>query len=422
MEAKRVLVTGGTSGLGLAMAEALARSGAAVALTSRSAQRAAEAAARLPGAAGIECDARDQASVARAVEDAWSRLGGIDMLVNNAGIGMRTVNPRFLSEPQPFWKVSPDGFRAVTDTNLTGYFLVAREVTPRMLVAGHGRIVNISMNHATMTRAGFVPYGPSRAGAESLSRIMAADLSGSDVTVNMLLPGGATRTGMIPPGGEDLPLLDPAIMGPPIVWLASAGADDVHDERIVATEFANWLQRRQAQASSLQELAEPEDVADAGLHLHASGQPGAGERVDVLGQFEDDGAGGGHPDVGRRVGGAGFLDRVRHAPRPEAGDERDIQVGHAAGERAPREEGIALFRVQLGEPAGQLLECLAAFLGRGHRGFTPRIVGTVAFNAEVSADGDTMIEDRGEEDGRGYGHHGPGRPGRSWRRTGRGIR
>jgi NAD(P)-dependent dehydrogenase (short-subunit alcohol dehydrogenase family) len=250
VEAKRVLVTGGTSGLGLAMAEALAQAGATVAVTGRSAQRAAEAAAALPDAIGIECDVRDEASVARAVAEAWSRLGGIDMLVNNAGIGMRTVNPNFLTEPQPFWKVSPDGFRAVIDTNLTGYFLMAREVTPRMLITGQGRIVNISMNHSTMTRPGFVPYGPSRAGAESLSRIMAADLRGTGVTVNMLLPGGATRTGMIPPGADDLPLLDPAIMGPPIVWLASDAAENVTDERIVATEFGSWLQHRQAQASS----------------------------------------------------------------------------------------------------------------------------------------------------------------------------
>jgi NAD(P)-dependent dehydrogenase (short-subunit alcohol dehydrogenase family) len=250
VEAKRVLVTGGTSGLGLAMAEALARAGATVAVTGRSAQRAAEAAAALPGAIGTECDVRDEASVARAVAEVWSRLGGIDMLVNNAGIGMRTVNPAFLTEPQPFWKVSPDGFRDVIDTNLTGYFLMAREVTPRMLIAGHGRIVNISMNHSTMTRPGFVPYGPSRAGAESLSRIMAADLRGTGVTVNMLLPGGATRTGMIPPGADDLPLLDPAIMGPPIVWLASDAAENVTDERIVATEFGDWLQRRKAQVSS----------------------------------------------------------------------------------------------------------------------------------------------------------------------------
>jgi gluconate 5-dehydrogenase len=143
--------------------------------------------------------------------------------------------------------VPADGFRDVIATNLTGYFQVAKEVTPRMLAAGHGRIVNVSMNHATMKRAGFVPYGPSRAGAEALSRIMAADLRGTGVSVNMLLPGGATRSGMVPDeyAGNYRGLLEPEVMGPPIVWLASAEADRTHDERIVATEFADWLRARQ---------------------------------------------------------------------------------------------------------------------------------------------------------------------------------
>jgi NAD(P)-dependent dehydrogenase (short-subunit alcohol dehydrogenase family) len=244
-DCRTALVTGGTSGLGLAMAAALAAAGLRVALTGRSGQRAAQAAGSLPGAVGLEMDVRDEQSVARAVELAWERLGGIGLLVNNAGIGMRTVNPRFLSEPRGFWTVPPQGFRDVIDTNLTGYFLVAREVTPRMLGAGGGRIVNISMNHATMTRAGFVPYGPSRAGAESLSRIMAADLCDTPVTVNMLLPGGATRTGMVPEDAAGVGgLLEPEIMGPPIVWLASAAASGVRDERIVATEFEEWLAGR----------------------------------------------------------------------------------------------------------------------------------------------------------------------------------
>jgi NAD(P)-dependent dehydrogenase (short-subunit alcohol dehydrogenase family) len=234
LHGSRALVTGGTSGLGLAMAEALARAGASVVITSRSAERAAAAAARIPGVLGLAADASDEASVTRAADEAWSRLGGIDLLVNNAGLGMRTVNPRFM--------VEPEGFRAVVDANLTGYFLMARELTPRMLKAGSGRIVNISMNHTTMTRRGFVPYGPSRAGAEALSRIMAADLADTPVRVNMLLPGGATETGMVPddrPAG--LTLIDPAVMGPPIVWLASPQARDVHDERIVATGFEAWL-------------------------------------------------------------------------------------------------------------------------------------------------------------------------------------
>ena len=104
-----------------------------------------------------------------------------------------------------------------------------------------GRVVNVSMNHATMTRAGFVPYGPAGAAVEALSKVMAAELAGTNVTVNLLLPGGATDTGMVPddtPAETRANLLDPAIMGPPIVWLASPAARGVHDERIVATEFA----------------------------------------------------------------------------------------------------------------------------------------------------------------------------------------
>jgi gluconate 5-dehydrogenase len=243
---RTALVTGGTSGLGRAMAQALAAAGLRVVVAGRSGERAAEVAGRIPGAAGLALDVRDEESVASAVAAAWSRLDGIDLLVNNAGIGMRTVNPNFMTEPRGFWEVSPDGFRDVIGTNLTGYFLVAREVTPRMLAADGGRIVNISVNEATMTRAGFVPYGPSRAGTEALSRIMAADLSGTRITVNLLLPGGATRTGMVPEehAAGLRNLLEPEIMGPPIVWLASAEASGVTDARIVAAEFDQWLDDR----------------------------------------------------------------------------------------------------------------------------------------------------------------------------------
>jgi NAD(P)-dependent dehydrogenase (short-subunit alcohol dehydrogenase family) len=244
----RALVTGATSGLGLAMARALVDAGARVAITSRDAERARHAAADLgPGAYGLALDARDEGAVAAGVAEVRERLGGIDLLVNNAGIGMRTVNPRFLSDPQPFWDVTPDGFRDVLETKVTGCFLMARAVVPPMLDQGGGRIVTITMNEATMVRRGFVPYGPSGAAVEALSRVMAADLADRTVTVNLLLPGGATDTGMVP---DDTPaearerLLDPAIMGPPIVWLASPAAAEVHDERIVAAEFEQWLAAR----------------------------------------------------------------------------------------------------------------------------------------------------------------------------------
>jgi gluconate 5-dehydrogenase len=244
----RALVTGGTTGLGLAMVTALAEAGASTALTSRDGARAKNVAGALgPRSVGIELDVRSETSVTAALQEAYARLGGVDLLVNNAGIGMRTVNPRFLTDPQPFWEVAPGGFRDVVETKMTGSFLVARAIVPRMLAAGGGRIVWISMNEQTMTRRGFVPYGPSGAGVEALARVAAADLADTAVRVNILLPGGATSTGMIP---EDTPpdvrsrLLDPAIMGPPVVWLASAAAADVHDERILATEFSDWLAQR----------------------------------------------------------------------------------------------------------------------------------------------------------------------------------
>jgi gluconate 5-dehydrogenase len=245
----RVLVTGGTSGLGWAMAQALVQAGARVAVTSRSQLRAEGSAVELGGGAlGVELDGRHSDSVSIGVDRVYEALGGLDVLVNNAGIGMRTVNPRFMTEPQPFWNVLPAGFRDVLETKVTGTFLVARAVVPRMLSAGSGRVVTISMNEQTMTRRGFVPYGPSGAAVEALARVMAADLADTPVLANILLPGGATATGMAPDEMSDemrSHLLDPAIMGPPMVWLASARAAGVHDQRIEARSFDDWLRARE---------------------------------------------------------------------------------------------------------------------------------------------------------------------------------
>ena len=143
----------------------------------------AEAPAAEIGAIRDELDVRDESSVQSGVDAVYDRLGGLEVLVSNAGIGMRTVNPRFMTDPRPFWEVSADGFRDVVETKLTGSFLVTRAVAPRMVQAGGGRIVVISMNEQTMTRGGFVPYGPAGAGVEALARVMAADLAETPVTV-----------------------------------------------------------------------------------------------------------------------------------------------------------------------------------------------------------------------------------------------
>jgi gluconate 5-dehydrogenase len=227
------------------MVQALAEGGASVVFTGRDSTRGQQVAEEVrpagPGTAtAIAMDVRDEASVAEGVSAAREMLGGIDVLVNNAGIGMRTVNPRFLTDPRPFYDVTPSGFRDLMATNVTGYFLLARQVVPQMVAAGRGAVVNVSINEETMRRRGFVPYGPSRAATDALSHVMAEDLAGSGVDVNLLLPGGATATGMIP---EEFPepmrqqLLDPAVMGPAIRWLCSPASNGHTDLRVVARDF-----------------------------------------------------------------------------------------------------------------------------------------------------------------------------------------
>ncbi|MDA8297246.1 MAG: SDR family NAD(P)-dependent oxidoreductase [Actinomycetota bacterium] len=252
----RAVVTGATSGLGEAMARALLLAGATVAVAARPSARLDAVCSELSATAPGRCvaaamDVRDADSVARIADELLGRLGGVDLVVNNAGIGMRTVNPRFFDAPEPFFSVEPASFADVIATNLTGYFHVARAFAPAMAAAGSGRIVNVTMNHETMRRRGFVPYGPSRAGAESLSLIMTEDLRPHGVQVNLLAPGGATRTGMIP---DDVAprrqLLDPAIMGPPIVFLASDEAAGLTGARLVASEFTTFLAEFRAQRTA----------------------------------------------------------------------------------------------------------------------------------------------------------------------------
>jgi len=199
-------------------------------------------------------DVAKEKDCARVVGIAHDRFGRLDMLVNNAGRGMKYVSQRFLTEPARFWETDPDVWRMVIDTNVNGPFLMARAAAPGMIAAGHGRIVNISMNHATMRRRGFSPYGPSKAALESETIIWAQDLEGTGVTVNALLPGGATATGMIP---EGLPrearagLLDPAIVVPPLLWLASDASDGVTGRRLDASRWRVDLSEAEAAAAAM---------------------------------------------------------------------------------------------------------------------------------------------------------------------------
>lgn len=242
------IVTGGGRGMGRELTLALARAGARVIATAATqygqVERVASEAKTAFGderVLPIQADAAKPADAERVVAMAVSRWGRLDILINNAGRGMKYVSERFLTEPTRFWEVDPDTWRMVIDTNVNGPFLMARAAVPHMLAGGWGRIVNMSMNHDTMRRRGFSPYGPSKAALESETVIWAQDLEGSGITVNALLPGGATDTGMIPPGlPQDVraTLLAPDIVVPPLLWLVSPEADGINGRRLVANQWS----------------------------------------------------------------------------------------------------------------------------------------------------------------------------------------
>ena len=234
------IVTGGGRGIGRAIALGYARAGAqviiSVARNRAEADAVVEESRGLPGTiGGVQADVTMSADVDRLVEQALSHTGRIDVLVNNAARGMRFVNERFMSEPLPFWEADPEAWRMVMETNTVGVFLMARAVLPHMLAAGRGSIVNVTINHQTMVRRGFSPYGPSKAALEAMTEVWAQELEDTGVVINLLLPGGATATGMVP---DDVPdgvqLLSPEIVVPGALHLAGTQRSG---QRIVGTEW-----------------------------------------------------------------------------------------------------------------------------------------------------------------------------------------
>lgn len=242
LKGRSVLVTGGSRGLGREMALALAEAGCHVTITgSRPSDALDETAAELSActkAQAIVADASDAEASARAVQQTVAAFGHIDVLINNAGVGMRLISETFNTVPTKFWEADPDAWGRIVGANVNGPFHTAKAAVPHMLAQGFGKIVNISTSDITMIRNGYSPYGPTKAFLEAASRAWAADLSGAGVDVNVLLPGGATDTDLLPPApdrkGADGNLLSPAVMRDPILWLASDASNGVTGARFIA--------------------------------------------------------------------------------------------------------------------------------------------------------------------------------------------
>lgn len=180
---KRVLVTGASSGLGRHFARTLARAGAQVIVGARRVDRLEDLVADLnrdgSNAVAMALDVTSRASVIACLDDICRRFGGLDVVVNNAGV----------SETKGVLEYTDEDWDAIVQTNLTGAWMVAQESARRMAERGGGSIVNVTSILATRLAGAVGPYCAAKAGLAHLTRSMALELARHRVRVNSLAPG-----------------------------------------------------------------------------------------------------------------------------------------------------------------------------------------------------------------------------------------
>ena len=254
-EIQRVaIVTGAAGGIGRAMVRGLLPAGIRVAGVDRDREPldALAASAREQGKADdlltIQTDLTNDSATGEITKATRARFGRIDILVNNAGIGPGSIRPDSWQRPLKFWEITPDQWRLFVAVHTTAPLALANSVVPEMMRQGWGRIINVTTSLGTMINAGSPTYGPSKAALEALSAIMAKDLDGTGVTVNVLVPGGVTNTPMISDeaGFERANLIQPEVMAPPLVWLVSDAAGKVTGRRFLAVHWDTGLPPEQA--------------------------------------------------------------------------------------------------------------------------------------------------------------------------------
>jgi len=184
LRGKVALVTGGSRGIGLAIARALVAEGVQVAVTGQNEANLSSARAKIEGAGPakvetLRADMRDYRAVEEAIGAVVGRFGGLDILVNNAGVGV------FANVAE----MTPDEWSRIIDTNLTGVFHACRAAIPHMRRRRGGFIINISSLSGTNPFAGAAAYCASKAGLNAFSEAMMQELRYDDIRVSYVMPG-----------------------------------------------------------------------------------------------------------------------------------------------------------------------------------------------------------------------------------------
>lgn len=187
LDGRRAVVTGGAQGIGRAIVERLLGSGAGVAIWDRDAPLLEATVGELAGrgrVVGCAVDVTDLASVERGRDDTNARLGGIDILVCNAGIAGPSAK---------LWEYAPRDWQQVIDIDLTGVFHCLRAVVPQLIAQGYGRIVNVASIAGKEGNPNAGPYSAAKAGVIALTKSLAKELAAHDIAVNCITPA-AVRT------------------------------------------------------------------------------------------------------------------------------------------------------------------------------------------------------------------------------------
>jgi NAD(P)-dependent dehydrogenase (short-subunit alcohol dehydrogenase family) len=243
MSKQSAIVTGAASGMGRVMALALSQAGFEVVAVDRNAS----ALATLPAPIkSVAVDLAQPSSFDRIVAETISAFGRIDVLVNNAGIGQAAIRADQRRTPLRFWEVTTEQWGQFQAINATSPVMMARAVVPHMLKAKAGRVITVTTSLGTMVREGYLLYGANKATAEAAMAVLAADLAGTGVTSNVLVPGGMTDTPLVGDAGDRSKMLRPEIMLPPLLWLVSDAASAVNARRFIAADWDTSLPPAQA--------------------------------------------------------------------------------------------------------------------------------------------------------------------------------
>ena len=180
---KRVLITGSSQGIGLTLARGLGEAGATVVVNGRDKEKLTAAAQELNNngiaAEELPFDVTDHAQVVKSIASATSKLGDIDVLINNAGMQHRT----------PLEDFDPDMFNQMLQTNIASVFNVGQVVAKHMIARGSGKIINIASVQTALARPGIAPYTATKGAVANLTKGMATDWAQYGLQVNAIAPG-----------------------------------------------------------------------------------------------------------------------------------------------------------------------------------------------------------------------------------------